>query len=295
MSVTFSIPGAARALAACAFMAVAGAWNPVGLFNAVVPKDRDVEVIPDIAYGPDPRHRLDIYRPSAPPDGAVPVVVFSYGGSWAEGEKDHYQFVGRALAAHGYLTVIPDYRLVPDHPFPDFVEDVRMAVDWIGQNGARYGGDGSRLFLAGHSAGAYNVAMVALDPRFAPDPASGAGIAGVAALAGPFDFHPFEVDATREAFGHVPDPAATQPVNLVTPDAPPFLLIHGSGDDTVLPRNSIGLAERLAAAGVPVRLEIYDGVDHAGPLIALSRPLRWRNPALDHMLEFFADRLSARP
>ncbi len=72
----------------------------------------------DVAYGPNPRQRMDIYVPKGGGDGPKPVVFFIYGGSWANGDKETYSFVGDALAARGFVTVIADYRLVPEVRFP---------------------------------------------------------------------------------------------------------------------------------------------------------------------------------
>ena len=128
-----------------------------------------------------------------------PVVVFFYGGAWSSGRREDYAFVGRALAAQGFVVVVPDYRLVPEVRFPTFLDDSAAAVQWARENGAAFGGDGERITLVGHSAGAYNAAMLALDPRWlGPDRAA---VRGFVALAGPFDFLPLDDPATIAAFG----------------------------------------------------------------------------------------------
>lgn len=259
------------------------AFSPFALFGTLVPKDRSVWVVRDVAYGPDDRHRLDVYRPRA--EGIHPIVMFFYGGGWASGERADYAFVGHALAARGYVAVIADYRLVPDVVYPDFVADTALATQWVAARGPDFGGDPRKLFLMGHSAGAYNVMMAALDPRFgiAPDV-----LAGVIGLSGPYDFYPFDVAASRNAFGSYPDPEVTQPIYHVSSHAPPILLIHGADDETVAPRNATALAERLEAAGAPVTLLLYRGAGHAQTLLALSRPLRWQYRVLEDVLEFLA-------
>ncbi|WP_206513287.1 alpha/beta hydrolase [Pelagibacterium montanilacus] len=283
-----------RAAGVAALTLVMGGCSAVGMFNAVVPKDGNTEVVRDIAYGEAQRQTLDIYRPAATGQAPLPVVFFAYGGGWSDGSKAEYAFVGHALAARGFLTVIADYGLVPDYRYPAFLDDTRLALEWVGRNVADHGGDPGRVLLAGHSAGAYNVAMIALADQFAPEPDAGVRLIGVAGLSGPYDFYPFDVDASRDAFGHAPEPLETQPISHVSENAPPFLLIHGGGDKTVMPRNSIRLAELLTEAGVHAELEIYDSVDHAGPLVAISRPLRWQNPTLERMVDFFNARLFAQ-
>ena len=94
----------------------------------------------DVAYGPHPRQRMDIYVPSDGGSAPKPVVFFIYGGSWANGAKETYSFVGDALAARGFVTVIADYRLVPEVRFPVFIEDGALALRFVRDNIARFGG-----------------------------------------------------------------------------------------------------------------------------------------------------------
>ena len=278
------------ALAGLALWAAVAAFSALAVFNAVVPVDRGVERVAEgEAYGPDPRQKLDVYRP-VKHGGGLPVLVFCYGGAWNSGERALYDFAGRAFAAAGFLTFVFDYRLVPDHRFPVFVEDTAAAMAWASRNAARFGGDGGRLFLAGHSAGAYNVALAALDPRYLAAHGLGPGvIGGVAVLAGPFDFLPLDGPSTIEAFGQWPDLPETQPVNAVTGEAPPFLLITGDADRTVYPRNSRRLADRLTDSGVEARLVVLEGMGHADVLTSIAWPLRWRAPVRDLVTGFFRE------
>ena len=278
------------ALAGLALWAAVAAFSALAVFNAVVPVDRGVERVAEgEAYGPDPRQKLDVYRP-VKHGGGLPVLVFCYGGAWNSGERALYDFAGRAFAAAGFLTIVFDYRLVPDHRFPVFVEDTAAAMAWASRNAARFGGDGGRLFLAGHSAGAYNVALATLDPRYLAAHGLEPGVVGgVAVLAGPFDFLPLDGPSTIEAFGQWPDLPETQPVNAVTGEAPPFLLITGDADRTVYPRNSRRLADRLTDSGVEARLVVLQGMGHADVLTSIAWPLRWRAPVLDLVTGFFRD------
>jgi acetyl esterase/lipase len=263
-------------------------FSPLRVFNALVPVDRGVtRVAEGVAYGPNPRQRLDVFRPEGEATG-LPVLVFCYGGAWDSGDRASYDFAGRTFAAAGYLTIVFDYRLVPGTRFPGFVEDTAAAIAWASANAEVHGGDGSRVFLVGHSAGGYNVALAALDPRYlAAHGLNQDVIAGVATLAGPFDFLPFDDPSTIAAFGQWPDLHETQPVNAVTGEAPPFLLMTGDSDKTVYPRNSRRLAAKLEEAGTRQRLIEYPGISHAEILLALSRPLRWRAPVLEDIRKFF--------
>lgn len=275
-----------RALLAGLTALLAGCGT-LGTFNALAPRDQGARrVLRDQAYGAGPRQRLDVYAPAASA-AAAPVIVFIYGGSWASGAKDDYAFVGAAFAAQGFITVIPDYRLVPGVRFPAFIEDCAAAMRWASDHVAAYGGDPDRIVLVGHSAGAYNAVMLALDAHYLADAGvDAARVRGVAGLAGPYDFFPFDVDATRNAFGQAPDPQLTQPVRFARADAPPLLLLWGDADTTVGPRNLANLERAVRAAGGAVETRIYPGVDHAGIMLALSRPLRERAPTLTDVAAF---------
>jgi acetyl esterase/lipase len=275
-----SLPLLAPLLAAC---------SPLGAMNALVPKDAGSHrAATDIAYGAHPRQRFDLYVPENAGDNA-PLLMFLYGGSWREGDKANYAFVGRAFAAAGYVTAIPDYRVVPEVRYPDFVVDCGRALATFQARAADFGACPGPVHLVGHSAGAYNAVMLAL----ADEIAEAAGfdrctIAAVAALSGPYDFLPLRVRATREAFAGVADLEATQPVNRIHPDAPPMWLANGSQDEVVVPGNIHRLRALLEAEGAVAVSREYDNLGHAGTLLGLARPFRWRSDVLADITDFFA-------
>ncbi len=262
-----------------------GACSPLTTFDRLVPKDRGGErVATDLAYGPDARQRLDVYAPQGKCTAPRPVVAFFYGGSWNSGTRRGYAFVGRALAARGFVTVVPDYRLVPEVRYPAFVEDGATAVRWAAEHAGAYCGDGRSIVLMGHSAGAYIAAMLAVDPRWLKDARS--AVKGLVGLAGPYDFAPFDVEASRAAFGQAPNPADTQPVTFAGAGDPPALLLYGTADTVVLPRNSEALAARLRAGGAAADTRAYPKLGHVGIVLALARPFRGRAPVLDDISTF---------
>jgi acetyl esterase/lipase len=262
-----------------------GACSPLTTFDRLVPKDRGGELVArDLSYGPDARQRLDVYAPQGECGVPRPVVVFFYGGSWNSGTRRGYAFVGRALAARGFVTVVPDYRLVPEVRYPAFVEDGAAAVRWATEHAGTYCGDSRSIVLMGHSAGAYIAAMLAVDRRWLGS--TRLAVKGLVGLAGPYDFAPFDVEASRAAFGQAPDPADTQPVTFAGAGDPPALLLYGTADTVVLPRNSEALAARLRAGGVAVDSRAYPKLGHVGIVLALARPFRDRAPVLDDVSTF---------
>ena len=248
------------------------------------------QVADDVAYGEAPRRTLDVY--DNPKAGAYPkpVLVFFYGGGWHSGDKDHYGFAARAYAAKGFLVVLPDYRLVPDVRFPVFLEDSAAAIAWTFRNAARFGGDPNRIVTAGHSAGAYNAIMPALDRKWlAAEALPDNVIKAAAGLAGPYDFYPFTKPSSINAMGRYPKPLETQPIRFVRSDAAPLWLGHGTADTVVRVRNSRNLAAALKSVGAPVELREYPGSSHNDLIIAVSKVLRTRLPVLEESSAFLLE------
>lgn len=249
------------------------------------------DVTKSVAYGDGPRRTLDVYRPLAA-DGA-PVVVFFYGGSWQSGRKAIYRFVAKALARRGFVTVVPDYRVYPEVSYPGFIEDSAHAVRWASDNAARFGGDPGKLFVMGHSAGAYNAAMLALDRRWLAavglDPND--DIAGLIGIAGPYDFLPLVDETLVTIFGGA-ERIETQPITHVAAGAPPALLLTGARDKTVDPGNATRLAARLEQTGGEATATTYPSVSHLTIVGTFAWPLRFLAPVLDDVDAFITATVS---
>lgn len=277
---TGSLAGSALALAGCSPARVLNAWLP----------DDSHELIADLPYGGDPRQRLDVYRPTAPvPAAGHPVALFLYGGSWNSGARRDYRFVGEALASRGILTLVADYRLYPQVSYPDFLHDCAHALAHALGEARRFGGDPRRVFVMGHSAGAYNAAMLALDARWlAPlglDPRH--HLAGWVGLAGPYDFIPIVNPDVRPVFHHPNEPVDSQPIRYADRAAIPSFLGAATSDKLVDPqRNTAQLAQRLQRAGTAVTLRWYERASHVTLAGAFARPLRWVAPVLDDVEAF---------
>lgn len=271
------------ALVALAWRAPAATLNLLAALNGL-------RVAEGQAYGPLPRQRFDLYRPAGPvPPGGWPLVVFFYGGAWNRGERADYRFAGEALAARGMLVMVADYRLHPQVRYPEFVRDSALAVAHALAHAAHWQADPTRVHVMGHSAGAYNAAMVALDGRWLA--ATGhrpTELAGWIGLAGPYDFLPITTPEVQQAFHHPEVPPDSQPIRHAGSAAPvPALLVVGGQDRRVDPqRNSRGLAMALRQAGVPVRLQEHARLDHEMTLGVLAWPLHGLAPVLDEVAAF---------
>jgi len=243
-----------------------------------------------LPYGRDARQRLDVYRPRAL-CAACPVIVFWYGGSWDNGARQQYRFVGVALAQLGYVTIIPDYQIYPQVRFPLFLEDGAQAVAWVERHAGEYGGNPQRIVLMGHSAGAHMAAMLALNRSYlehaGADPAR---IIGLIGLAGPYGLTP-NTARLNDIFRAPYAPRDWQVLGHVSSQAPPALLLHGRADKLVAVSNTEQLAAALRAHSDSVQTVIYDGRGHVDLLAALSLPARSRAPVL-HDVAAFMHRVS---
>ncbi|MEP7207934.1 MAG: alpha/beta hydrolase [Casimicrobiaceae bacterium] len=283
-----------QALSAGATSLVA-ACSPLGVLNGIATADGSHRV-GSRPYGDHPRQVLDVYAPHDGGASPAPVIVFFYGGNWNSGDRRDYRFIGEALAGRGFVVVIPDYRLYPEVRFPAFLQDGARAVRWTIDHIGEWGGDPRRVVLMGHSAGAYNAAMLAFDRQWL----AGAGVApgtirALVGLAGPYDFLPLQSSITRGVFGYPDTPLSTQPIQFATAAAPPSLLVTGANDGVVDPGNSSRLAAALRTHGANATVITYPGLGHRLLVGALATPLGFLAPVLEDVATFVNARTGAAP
>ena len=282
-------------LAAVVSVVAAIACSPIRALNAVVASDS--HDLATVAYGAGERRQLDVYTPRSSektgaehvrPANGWPLVVFFYGGSWNRGEREEYRFVGEALAARGIVTVIPDYRLYPEVRYPEFLKDNAAATAWALREAARLGADPKRVFVMGHSAGGYNAAMMAVDPRWlAAEGVKPTQLAGWIGLAGAYDFLPIENPDVKPVFFHPNSPPESQPIRYVSASVPRTFLGAAPVDDLINPdRNTRQMSAQLQSAGVPVTVQFYPRTNHVTLIGAFGAPLRFLAPVLDDVVEF---------
>jgi acetyl esterase/lipase len=245
-----------------------------------------------VPYGPLPRQKIDVYRPKGAP--AKALILYLYGGGWVSGARWYYRLFGRTMAGRGYAVAVPDYHLYPHATFPAFVEDAALAFRWVRDHAAQLGGNSSRVFVMGHSAGAHIAALLALDPRYLRthglDPSA---ITGVIGLAGPYTLDPLKWEGVKDIFApsHAA-PHAARPIKLVRAGAPPMLLLHGERDRIVGAHASVNLASALKAAGSEAEAKIYPRIGHFEIFGAYLWGWRWRAPVLQDTEAFVDARLA---
>ena len=261
--------------AALGLVALAGC-SPAGLLNGVSRLSGDGATrlaVRGAAYGPLPRNKLDVWVPAKRPATPLPVVVFFYGGGWVSGIAAITALPAAPSPRRGFVTIVADYRLVPEVRFPAFLQDGALAVKWARDHVAQYGGDPRRISLAGHSAGAYEAAMLALDRHYLRDVGVDPGDRPRRRPAcRPGRFLPLHRSA-RARCARAPGrkPLETQPITFARADAPPMLLMHGTADTVVRPYNSERLAAKLERARRPGRASALSGQEpHRPRQVALA-------------------------
>ena len=261
------------------------AFSALAVVNGIT-SNGGVGVSKDILYGDAPDQDLDIYYPK-PLTKAIesqsdikanyPMVVFVYGGSWENGSKEEYAFVGQSLAQAGYVTAVINYRKAPEHVYPDYVEDTAQAIAWSYKNATRFYADPERLAVIGHSAGAFNaVAAIANEDFLKPYGVKPKDIAAVIGIAGPYSYD-FRKFSSATAFAADATPDKVMPDRQIKGAQPPYLLLTAEKDTVVYESNTIKMTQALKAAGVNVETGEISGASHATSIGAMAPPLRWVN------------------
>jgi acetyl esterase/lipase len=214
----------------------------------------------DLAYGPHPRHRLDLYAPTG--DGPWPVFVFVHGGGFVLGDKGSPECwananVGRMAARAGFLGVVINYRLAPEFDWPAGSEDVAAVVDWIKTNVTDHGGDPAKLVLAGTSAGAVHVAGYLKLEQATPD-----DLRAIVLLSGLFGYTPLD-DKDMRYYGSPALYPARMPRDAIAATGLPLFLACAEFDPPRFQREFLGLMQdRLARHGAMPRSYIASGHNH---------------------------------
>lgn len=267
---------ATATLLLCGVTTIVAGCSPADWGNAMVPP-LAMTGTRGIEYRPGPRNKLDVWQPTCTCHSTKPrpVVVWFYGGYWQKGHRGDYRPLAFPFTSAGCVVVIPDYRLTPGVQFPTFIDDAADAVAWAHRHAAEFGGDPNRIFLAGHSAGAYVAAMLNLDQRYLDHAGVPRGaVRGTICLAAPTQFSLSGDPYIQQAFGPYADRwSQTQPGTFATPDDPPMLLLQGDKDDLVKPGSNRYLSRLIRSKGGRATAVSYPNMTHFGLLVSMCWPI----------------------
>lgn len=220
---------------------------------------------------------MDIVVPNG--DEPYPILIYIHGGGWLSGNKKNYRRICRAFAAAGYLVFNLNYRLAPKHPFPTPLKDIITAAQWIQEHAEEYGGDTSRIFLSGDSAGAHLTTLLAASSintdLFAADGISSAipliNLKGLMLFYGAYDLQagkssfPFAATMSKSLLGPDSDQrpglaGLVSPINHLGPQFPPVFLCSGEMDP--LHPQTVSFATACELLGVPLEKLIFSKNEH---------------------------------
>jgi arylformamidase len=229
---------------------------------------------PDIPYVQNghKRHVLDIYTPENATGQNRPVMFWIHGGGWQAGDKSDVALKPKALTERGFVFVSTNYRLLPEVKIDELIDDVATSVGWVHRNIAKYGGDPTRIFVGGHSAGAQLAALLCIDDRYLKKQGMSLGVVKGCI---PVDGDTYDIPKIimtsehrqalyggkmftfghRQKFGNDPDRHVD--LSAVTHVArnkgiPPFLILYFSGNPDTRAQAQ-RLESVLEAAGIPAR------------------------------------------
>jgi acetyl esterase/lipase len=287
-------------------VALAATWVATGTVRAadlVVPES--VTFTRDIEYSnPDEQHlKLNLARPKEA-KGAMPAVLCIHGGGFRAGSREGYNGLCIKLAQHGFVAATTSYRLAPKYQFPAAVHDVKAAVRWLRANAATYQIDPARIGVTGGSAGGHLAQFLGVTAdvkEFEGEGGNAGQFSSVVCVVneyGPSDFtksYGKSVDAAEVLplfLGGNLETARQRhiqasPLNWVTPDAAPTLILHGTEDKYVAYEQGVWMRDRLKACGVEVELVTFEGAGHGFKGADAERAER-------AMMGFFEKRLKGR-
>jgi acetyl esterase/lipase len=274
-------------------------------FAADLAVPEDVQLEKDVEYSnPDGQHlQLDLARPKSAVN--APAILCIHGGGFRAGTRQGYDGLCVKLAHRGFVAATVTYRLAPAYQFPAAVYDVKAAVRWLRANASKYGLDASRIGVTGDSAGGHLAQFLGVTSGVSEFEGDGgcadqsSAVRCVVNRYGPSDFtksYAKSVDAAEvlplflggDLATALPRHIRASPLNWVTPNAAPTLLLHGTEDKYVAYEQAVWMRDRLQSCGVEARLMTFNGAGHGFKGDDASQ-------AEQALIEFFESHLKSKP
>jgi arylformamidase len=213
----------------------------------------------DLVYGPRPRNRIDFMKAGP----GAPILAFIHGGYWQMRAKETFTFISSGPLAHGISIAHIGYTLAPDASLDAIVAEIGAALDWLGAELPRLGGDPGKLWISGWSAGGHLAATALAHPL----------VRGGLAISGLYDLEPIRHCYVNDKLGLDAEAAARHSpmLNPLTPK--PLVLAVGGAELRLLRQQTRDFARRREAAGMPGSFHVLPGHDHFSIMEEMARPL----------------------
>ena len=215
----------------------------------------------NVAYGTANKQQLDLYVSKSKRYQQRPLVVFVYGGAWSHGDKNTYRFVGEALTRFGYDVAVINYHHAPQHKFPSYVDDLALALDFLGRHQQQYAVSTENIALMGHSAGAFNVASLLYHPR-AVACMQLPFIRAIIGIAGPYHFDYLGDHLAQDAFDQSVPYQQVMPYYFVKENSIKHYLFLAEKDQIVQDKNTFDLHAELLSVGNHSHVEVIRRTGH---------------------------------
>jgi len=214
----------------------------------------------DLRYGDEPHQRLDLFLAANP---QAPTVAFIHGGYWQFFDKEGFSFLAEGPLTHGVNVALIEYTLAPAARMEQIVGEIRRAIGWLDEHLVEFGGDPTRIYVAGHSAGGHLTAT-----------AMSLGVVrGGLAISGLYDLEPIRLNYLNEKLRlDEAEAGRNSPLLHLPTKAGPLVVAYGTAELPELCRQSIDYAKAWVDAGLPGHLLPIDGADHFTILEALADP-----------------------
>jgi acetyl esterase/lipase len=213
--------------------------------------------------------KMDVFIPTA--NIKNKALLFIHGGWWKEGTRDRWHSVAKWYCDQGYTCASIGYRFAPKYPFPSQIEDVRLAMQFFLQHANEFKFDPNKVVVLGSSAGGYLALMLGIvrndNPYFSSIDIKMETVPQFVVAYNPISTLHMDADNVRKFVGGTEEENTEKysmgsPIDLITGNEPPILILHGDADVVTPIQDSIAFCDRLKQLGGVGKLVTFNGIEH---------------------------------